>query len=424
MTRIYDTDSKCSSCHEPGQFGWLYQCTQDHEKMIEEKLLTGKQPCMDYLDFSFRKNMVIRKGSAEARRDKLSFLQELTPEQMASYQPDQIATILRQREELKDVIAKEERQKSTSALFSNLLPPLGFESSFNDRGQRTLDEDALCQYKICQRCRPACVDRAFLSLNAVADGEITPTAAAGFGFESLGGRPVIDKDVVRHIDEHHPRPQIGNRQMMELLDEQIARMLTSHNQNQPFRNGLRGAISGLRGARQLPTVKNVTARRQRMRDEEKALADAAQGDAEAIASTPDLLGNPWPWLATFQVPDEHEDDQTHGQHPRQRGRATRIPRPTTPGPRSARRRLTDQLLSSTSNIPPLDGYSWSLFGGVENTVSTTSSSLSDASNIKSSGAENEGNSGEPSPMSLGTDHGVAMTEESIEARVPDVVTQV
>jgi hypothetical protein len=41
MTRIYDTDSKCSSCHEPGQFGWLYQCTQDHEKMIEEKLVRG-----------------------------------------------------------------------------------------------------------------------------------------------------------------------------------------------------------------------------------------------------------------------------------------------------------------------------------------------------------------------------------------------
>ncbi|KAF5539035.1 hypothetical protein FMEXI_9137 [Fusarium mexicanum] len=404
MTRIYDADSKCSSCHEPGQFGWLYQCTQDHEKMIEEKLLTGEQPCMDYLDFSFRKNMVVRKGSAEAQRDKLSFLQELTPEQMASYRPDQIATILRQREELKEVIAKEERQKSTSALFSNLLPPLGFESSFSDKGQRNLDKEALCQYKICQRCRPVCVDRAFLSLNAVADGEITPTAAAGFGFESLGGRPVIDKDVVRHIDEHRPRPQIGNRRMMELLDEQIARMLASHNQNQPFRNGLRSTISGLRGARQLPTVKNVAAKRQRMRDEERVLADAAQGDVEAIASTPDLLGNPWPWLATFQAPDEHEDDQTHGQHPRQRGRATRIPR--------------------TSNILPLDGYSWSLFGGGENAFSTTTSSLSDASNIKSSGAENESNSEEPSTMSLGTDHGVAITEESIEARVPDVVTQV
>ncbi|KAF4956212.1 hypothetical protein FGADI_4024 [Fusarium gaditjirri] len=401
MTRIYDTDSKCSSCHQPGQFGWLYQCTQDHEKMIEEKLLTGEQPCMDYLDFSFRKNMVVRKGSAEARRDKLSFLQELTPEQMASYRPDQIATILRQREELKDVIAKEERQKTTSALFSNHLPPLAFEPSFDDKGQRTLDEDALCQYQICQRCRPVCVDRAFLSLNAVADGEITPTAAAGFGFESLGGRPVIDKDVVRHIDEHRPRPQIGNRRMMELLDEQIARMLTSHNQSQPFQKGLGGTISGLRGARQLPTVTNVAAKRQRMRDEEKGLGDTAHGNAEDIASTPDLLGNPWPWLATFQTPDELEHDQTRGQHLRQRGRATRIPR-----------------------ILPLDGYSWSLFGGAENTVSTTPSSLSGASNIKSSGAENEGNSGEPSPMSLGTDHGVAMTEESIEASVPDVVPQV
>ncbi|KAG9496809.1 hypothetical protein J7337_011597 [Fusarium musae] len=407
MTRIYDADSKCSSCHEPGQFGWLYQCTQDHEKIIEEKL-----PCMEYLDFNFRKNMVVRKGSAEARRDKLSFLRELTPDQMASYRPDQIATILKQREELKDVIAKEERQKSTSALFSNLLPPLGFESSFSDKGQRTLDEDTLCQYKICQRCRPVCVDRAFLSLNAVADGEITPTAAAGFGFESLGGRPVIDKDVVRHIDEHRPRivdrciqPQIGNRRMMELLDEQIARMLASHNQNQPFRNGLRSKISGPRGGRQLPTVKNVAAKRQRMREEGKVLANAAQGDAEAITSTPDFLGNPWPWLATFHEPDEHEDHQiNNSQHPRQRGRATRIPR--------------------TSNILPLDGYSWSLFGGGENTVSTTPSSLSDTSNIKSLGAENEGNGEGPSPMSLGTDHGVAMTEESIEARVPDVMTQV
>jgi hypothetical protein len=112
---------------------------------------------------------------------------------------------------------------------------------------------------------------------------------------------------------------------MELLDEQIARMLISHNQNQPFRNGLRGTFSGLSGARRLPTVKNVAAKRQRMCDEEKALTDAAQGDAEAIASTPDLLGNPWPWLETFQAPDEHEESRTHGQHPRQRARATRIP---------------------------------------------------------------------------------------------------
>lgn len=44
--------------------------------------------------------MGVRKGSAEARRDKLSFLSELTPEKMACYRPDQIATILRQREQV------------------------------------------------------------------------------------------------------------------------------------------------------------------------------------------------------------------------------------------------------------------------------------------------------------------------------------
>ncbi|KAF9767291.1 hypothetical protein IL306_000156 [Fusarium sp. DS 682] len=368
--------------------------------------------------------MVVRKGSAEARRDKLSFLQELTPKQMASYRPDQIAIILRQREELKDVIAKEELQTRSSTLFSNILPPLGFESSFSNDRQRTSNEEAVCQYKICQRCRPVCVDRAFLSLNAVADGEITPTAAAGFGFESLGGRPVINKDVVRRINEHQPRPQIGNRQMMELLDEQIARMIMSHNQNQPIRNRIRGTVSGLRSARQLPTVKNVAAARQRMREQENTLAEAARGDTENIATTPDQLGNPWPWLAAFQTPNEYEEDQSQGQHPRQRARATRIPRPTTPGSRSARRRLTDQLLFSTSNVPPLEGYSWRLFGDARNVTSTSISSVGDASNVNSRGTENEGNIGESSSNGLRADHGVAMTEESIEARVPDVVTQV
>lgn len=55
---------------------------------------------MDYLDYCFRKDLGVRKGSVEARQDKLSFLDELTSEKMALYRPDQIATILRQREEV------------------------------------------------------------------------------------------------------------------------------------------------------------------------------------------------------------------------------------------------------------------------------------------------------------------------------------
>jgi hypothetical protein len=109
---------------------------------------------------------------------------------------------------LKNVIAKEEFRKSSSALFRTGSPPSGFEASLNDNpsaGRWIYDVEAECHYKICPRCRPICADRAFLSLNAVANGEIPPTAAAGFGFEPVHGRPVIAKVVIKHINEHHPK---------------------------------------------------------------------------------------------------------------------------------------------------------------------------------------------------------------------------
>lgn len=102
--------------------------------------------------------------------------------------------------QLKDVIAKEEFRRRSAALLAN--------TRSNDNiydGNWDYVEELECQYKICPGCRPVCADRAFLSLNAVADGEIPPTAAAGFGFEPLGGRPVIEQNLVRSIDEHRAR---------------------------------------------------------------------------------------------------------------------------------------------------------------------------------------------------------------------------
>ncbi|KAF4454717.1 hypothetical protein F53441_2795 [Fusarium austroafricanum] len=415
MTRMYDANLICSSCHEPGQFGWLYQCTQDHERIMELHLLIWQK----LRKGSFAEDKSFRKRSVEAQRDKLSFLEELTPKQMASYRPDQIATILRQREKLKDVIAREELRelrRSESALLGNIFQTTGFEESVNDNRRWAWGGEKFCEYKICQRCRPICVDRAFLSLNAVADGEIAPTAAAGFGFEPLGGKPVIDKDVVRCIDEHRPRPQIGNRQMIEMLDEQIARMLVSQNQDQHLQNGLRGAVFAHRAGRKLPTVENIAAAKQRVRQDQAAI-DVAQSNEIVIPATPDLLGSPWPWLTAFQtgLPEAHEDYQLQRQHLRQRARVTRIPR-------STRRRLTDQLLSSTPTIFPSGGYSWRLFGDAGNPQSTSTSPLNDTHNTDSRATENENGVGESTPLGVG--HGVAMTEESIEARVPDVVTQV
>lgn len=61
--------------------------------------------------------------------------------------------------------------------------------------------DSECQYQICSGCRPGASDRTFQSLNAVANGEILPCAATGYGFHILGGRPIADARVVRNIGQ-------------------------------------------------------------------------------------------------------------------------------------------------------------------------------------------------------------------------------
>ena len=59
--------------------------------------------------------------------------------------------------------------------------------------------DSECEYQICAHCRPGAADRTFLSLNAVANDEIMPCAATGFGFHILGERPVLNAMTMRNI---------------------------------------------------------------------------------------------------------------------------------------------------------------------------------------------------------------------------------
>lgn len=42
MTRIYSPALLCSSCRYPGPSGWLYQCTQDREDLIEHAVKQGE----------------------------------------------------------------------------------------------------------------------------------------------------------------------------------------------------------------------------------------------------------------------------------------------------------------------------------------------------------------------------------------------
>lgn len=56
---------------------------------------------MDQVGCQLAPLMGIRKGSAAAREDRLSFLSEINQEQLAQYRPDQVAHILRQRENVR-----------------------------------------------------------------------------------------------------------------------------------------------------------------------------------------------------------------------------------------------------------------------------------------------------------------------------------
>ncbi|KAI0017352.1 hypothetical protein F4780DRAFT_796531 [Xylariomycetidae sp. FL0641] len=182
MTRIYDSNFICSTCHRPG--------------------------------LQLREHMSQGPRSPEKRADKLSFLSELTPEQLQTYTPEQVATILKQRENLLNVAAldKSSAQQNpatyvpstgfgaASGSGATIRPPPGFGFEYSENSKPWVpDRDTECQAKYCHRCRPSCNARSFLSLNAVAQGDIPPTAAMGFGFHRMGTRPVLNANIVKNI---------------------------------------------------------------------------------------------------------------------------------------------------------------------------------------------------------------------------------
>lgn len=63
-----------------------------------DRLIHILQVSFDSLGHQMAAHLKVRKGSPAAREDEVGFFGEFTPEKMAHYRPEQIATILRQRE--------------------------------------------------------------------------------------------------------------------------------------------------------------------------------------------------------------------------------------------------------------------------------------------------------------------------------------
>ncbi|KAK9770305.1 hypothetical protein SCAR479_13046 [Seiridium cardinale] len=223
----------------------LYEPNFDREHMLVDAIAKGRPVNFDLLGLSLTEQVKPGPRSPEMRSNRYSFLKEIDAVAMSSYSPDQIATILEQRENLHHVLAMEDQSAAalkrtyytpSSALATTISPPPGFSAPRSEKPWVPQDE-AECQFKCCHICRPTCESRSYLSLDGILKDDIPPTAAVGFGFHLQGTRPVIDANIVKQIGYRAvPLPRPARRDygtpasspsmwsILDVIDEQIVEM--------------------------------------------------------------------------------------------------------------------------------------------------------------------------------------------------------
>ncbi|KAI8951970.1 hypothetical protein F4801DRAFT_247342 [Xylaria longipes] len=156
---------------------------------------------LDSLEGSLSREVKPGQRSPQRRANKLSFFEEITAEQMYTYSPAQIATILQQRENLLNVLSQQHMASGAHNLYHPSGSYDGHQSNSPPASGHPADTKPWvpreeCQATYCHRCRPSFAPRSFLSLDGIVNGDIPPTAAIGFGFAT---RPIADARIVRNI---------------------------------------------------------------------------------------------------------------------------------------------------------------------------------------------------------------------------------
>jgi hypothetical protein len=98
MTVIYREDFRCSLCGRESPLGWLYRCVADRDPLILEARDKGKPVVFDDIGVQFADQMSLGKFGPDRRSGEDSILDEMSPEQLCSYTPEQLDILLSQRE--------------------------------------------------------------------------------------------------------------------------------------------------------------------------------------------------------------------------------------------------------------------------------------------------------------------------------------
>ncbi|KAK2001173.1 hypothetical protein LX36DRAFT_698461 [Colletotrichum falcatum] len=207
MVRVYSYILRCDSCGGYGPFGWLYRCSQDQEEILRDSILSGDEVTFDDLGKQLIESIQPRSRGPEKRSGNAAcFLEEMpTRDIITTYTSDQLLTIFNQRKNLGDILRRE----------SFRLKPVSMQGHDGAHQCGTYDLDDIlgrsvstpwvpnakdeCKYKICPYCRPGGADRAYISLDGVAEGSIPATAATGYGFHLFRQRPICSSSLVANL---------------------------------------------------------------------------------------------------------------------------------------------------------------------------------------------------------------------------------
>ncbi|KXX79820.1 hypothetical protein MMYC01_203326 [Madurella mycetomatis] len=200
MLRLYKEMFMCDSCKRWCEFGFVYLCTMDSDPLIMDAKTKGLRPEFDEIGAHFTKEMTLGKFGADARSKKYSLLNEMSKEQMCSYTPQQLNLLLSQRDHVHETISCERSlAKHPVFYYARQKYP-------DDRRPWVPDRNCACWYSTCHRCRRS-RDKAWVSLNGVLNGDISPTVAVGFPLRYMGGRRYADAEVVKNIG-YRPVPLV------------------------------------------------------------------------------------------------------------------------------------------------------------------------------------------------------------------------
>ncbi|OHE91522.1 hypothetical protein CORC01_13171 [Colletotrichum orchidophilum] len=207
MVRVYSYTLRCDSCGNYGHFGWLYRCSQDQEEILRKSISNGEEVTFDDIGKQLVTAVHPRNRGPEKRSgNAASFLEEMPPRDITTtYSSDQLMTLFNQRKHLGDILRRESFRKKPAAIQGHD----GAHSSSTYDLDDTLESNVStpwvprakdeCQYKICSYCRPGGADRAYISLDGIAEGNIPATAATGYGFHLFRRRPVCSSQLVANI---------------------------------------------------------------------------------------------------------------------------------------------------------------------------------------------------------------------------------